>query len=63
MNSFFMDKLMRVEYSLSSDGKRWGKDAHVQSLYEFKQVQKWTKKTDIFELDNIFIPINQSNSH
>ena len=31
--------------------------------YRFKDVQRWTKKIDIFTLEKIFIPVNITNSH
>jgi hypothetical protein len=31
--------------------------------YRFKDVQRWTRKIDIFTLEKIFIPVNITNSH
>ena len=31
--------------------------------YRFKDVQRWTRKIDIFTLEKIFIPVNITNTH
>jgi len=46
-NSFFMDKLLG--------------NGHVG--YHYKDVARWTKKFDVFQLDKVFIPVNIANTH
>jgi sentrin-specific protease 1 len=46
-NSFFMDKLLG--------------NGHVGYIY--KDVARWTKKFDVFQLDKVFIPVNIGNTH
>ena len=46
-NSFFVEKLL-------GPGHR---------KYAYKDVERWTSRFDIFELDKIFIPINISQTH
>jgi len=47
-NSFFMSKLL---------------DTGNTKQYTYSQVQRWTKKFDIFSLRRIYFPINIGNSH
>ena len=54
--SFFMTKLL-------NEGNA---DASKDGQYEYRNVKRWSKKVpgkDIFKLDKIFFPINQSHTH
>jgi Plant transposon protein/Ulp1 protease family, C-terminal catalytic domain len=53
--SFFISKLLNAEH----------KNVAVRGLYDYKAVKNWQRKraVDIFEADNLLIPINQGQVH
>ncbi|CDF37848.1 unnamed protein product [Chondrus crispus] len=51
MNSFFYTKLVRFNRAKGC------------SVYEYKQVRRWTRQFDVFSYDVMLIPINQANTH
>jgi len=54
--SFFMTKILNEGHA----------NADIEGTYEYRNVKRWSKKVpgkDIFKLDKIIFPINQSNAH
>jgi len=39
------------------------KPSKAFQMYKYKNVRRWTKNMNIFEIDRIFIPINVNNMH
>jgi len=45
--------------TLAIEGEEDEEEKKKKELYDYTQVQRWTRNFDLFELDFVFIPVNE----